>query len=209
LNPQNIELLLNLLALFFCSVAVYAWDEVYGITRKGKISGGWIYLMAATILSVIGLYPSVASFFYQSDPDFQKFWALSSKVLEGVFLMVAGIVFYNTIYRSLRTADVTSRPKARGVEAKEKATEEQPSKPSEDAGAKREQERRERPLGLPTEDLLRGVLGRLSLYWGPDVSRQLLIQTVQGRIPEREILRILSEYLPITDEEKWKQKWAV
>jgi len=197
LNASNIELLLNILALFFCSVAVYAWDEVYGITKKGRISGGWIYLMAATVLAVVGIYPAIGSFFYQIDVDFQRYWVLSSKVLEGIFLMVAGVVFYNNIYRSLRTERVA--PQKTVLKRKTEIG----------AGGEDKGQREDESKEIPTDVLLRGVLGRLSLYWGPDVSRQLLIQALQGRVPERKMLQIVSEYLPMTDEEKWKQKWTV
>lgn len=197
MNASNIELLLNILALFFCSVAVYAWDEVYGITKKGRISGGWIYLMAATVMAVVGIYPAIGSFFYQINADFQRYWVLSSKVMEGIFLMVAGVVFYNNIYRSLRTGRAT--PEKKLPKGKKEI------KPAGEGEGEGEVESK----GVPTDLLLRGVLGRLSLYWGPDVSRQLLVQTLQGRVPERKMLQIVSEYLPMTDEEKWKQKWTV
>jgi hypothetical protein len=195
LDLSSLELVLNLLALFLCSVAVYTWDEVYGITKKGKISGGWVYLIVATIFAVVGIYPGVASFFYEIQPDFERTWVLLSKVVEGLFLMIAGIVFYNTIYRSLRTQDVSV------------PTEPEPEKPSPDrveAGVGGRAER----YGISTEELLTGLLARLNIYWGPDVSRQMLIQSLQGRVDERDLLRVVADFLPMTDEEKWKQKWA-
>jgi hypothetical protein len=36
----------------------------------------------------------------------------------------------------------------------------------------------------------------------------MLIQSLQGKIGEREVLRIIADFLPMTDEEKWKQKWV-
>jgi len=200
LDSTSIELLLNLLALFLCSVAVYTWDEVYGITRKGRISGGWIYLIIATIFAVVGIYPAVASFFYEIDPGFERMWVLLSKVVEGIFLMIAGIVFYNTIYRSLRTKDVSTPPPTQKPEPKPVKTEEA----IEEKKAIKAQIR----YGVSTDELLKGLLGRLSLYWGPDVSRQMLIQSLQGKVGEREVLRIIADFLPMTDEEKWKQKWV-
>ncbi len=195
MDPSGIELFLNLLALFFCSVAVYSWDEVYGITKKGRISGGWVYLIAATILAVAGIYPTIAGFFYEIGPDFQRYWVSLSKLFEGVFLMVAGVIFYNTIYRSLRTRDLHMP--------------EHPEKVKETIeGTPRSAEGPEKTYGISTEELFRDLLGRLSLYWGPDVSRQMLIQTLQGKVDERQTLKILSDYLPVTDEEKWKEKWA-
>ena len=195
MDSANIHLLLNLLALFFCSVAVYAWDEVYGITKKGRISGGWIWLMAATILAVVGIYPAVGSFFYEIDPEFERYWVVISKVLEGVLLMIAGVVFYSNIYRALRTKSLKS----------EEPVAEQPMPAKKDVYEDMTPEVR---YGVPTDEILKGLLGRLSLYWGPDVSRQMLIQSFQGRVTERQLLRIIADYLPMTDEERWKAKWV-
>lgn len=208
MDSSSIELLLNLLALFLCSVAVYTWDEVYGITKKGRISGGWIYLIIATIFAVVGIYPAVASFFYEIQPDFERMWVILSKVAEGLFLMIAGIIFYNTIYRSLKTKDVsTPRPEPESKpepEQKPKPEPEPKKEPEGELGVRWDEER----YGVSTNELLKGLLGRLSLYWGPDVSRQMLIQSLQGKVGEREVLKIIADFLPMTDEEKWKQKWV-
>ena len=112
-----------------------------------------------------------------------------------VLLMIAGVVFYSNIYRALRTKSLKS----------EEPVAEQPMPAKKDVYEDMTPEVR---YGVPTDEILKGLLGRLSLYWGPDVSRQMLIQSFQGRVTERQLLRIIADYLPMTDEERWKAKWV-